>query len=483
MFLGHGVGIPLGGGKGGPDFIALSNPDIWLAPDRSSTITLTAGRVSDVENIGAWVNSFDNSNAATRLEYDTTTFTKSALKSGLGGLGVTGAEWTGAVALFDAFRGAQDWDVYGRIQIRQLPGGGFGAAWFGERNLLPNNGFSFVHRFVATAGQEQEWEIDYQPAGYWLGPFNTMDNDLRTHTWRHTFTSGGAGNRYARLMMDGIIIDEVTGGPNPVPTSTGNQLPATICCYNNGSGANAFVSELDGWLCQLLAYSNRNVTSAEDANIRNALAKFGAPYVTLFNDTFPTSGSEPVAGYTSVNVGTAGTYAIASNALTITNAAGVARDLKVLKDSPTFTDRNNMVTVDVTARSGVAPGYDIVGVGLCKDAANLIIAEYNRTGAGDIHINVRIGGVDNPFFYSFAEGAHAAPYQLACGFNADGNFVRFFSNFDGVGLRFRGSTNVTPVVVLSTLTLADWHPCVALASDGGATITTSFQNLKATYWT
>ena len=470
--LATAIGIPFPKHRGG--FSPLStNPALWVAPESSANLGLSGSNVTDVDNLGYWVGDFAQPTAGNRMTWDTGTFNRPALSCDPS-VNPQCADWTGLPSVWAPWgNNSVDYDVYVQA-TRRISGSG--ESWIlsqaGRAGPFNESGFEFRSR----TSIEFPYYVINRNGGNWVFTSGTTGNDvdLRSHIWRCTYRTGTAGNRYTRIIMDGdLIMGEALGGTDPVP---GNF--AQVPCLGARNLTGLYTLPMNGWVHQVLGYE-RELSATEDANVVSYCnSRFGNSNSVLYVERFPAD-----VGFSTFSIGAAGSYAVASNQLTITNPTG-GFDLYVQKDAPQLPSLNALVFVTVVDQ--VTTGtFDNPGVGIGQDGSNLIIAEYRIGTAGttgDLRVLSRIGGVSTFTNVALGVGVAARPYKLGLMLSEDSNFVRLFTDFDGAGLRYRGS--VAPTATLSTLNLANWLPIVGFASNAaGAADSVTYADFTARYWT
>jgi len=177
--------------------------------------------------------------------------------------------------------------------------------------------------------------------------------------------------------------------------------------------------------------------------------------------------------FTTVTGGTIGSFAVGAGVGTITNTSGANRETNVL--SGTAPTTNLWQEITITARSGAA-SYDVVGLGICQNGSNLILAEYSRMGTPEMRITVRIGGSQNFRATVTGMGTLAAPYKLA--FSIFGNIISVYREISSVWTLVT-SYDVSATIDLTATDLSTWKCAFALASATNDTSVTSFDDWKS----
>lgn len=472
LTLARAVGVPFRASQGiwTP---AKTSPALWLAPDQATSITLNGANVADQLNLGSVGNSYADEGAGFQPDYDTTTFSAPSVR--YVGTDPNALVYTGAAADWTLWRGTSSFEQYWKVALAQVlvatrrfvatrsPGGTDSGFDFGDPG---GTGGGLKTGRLARGG------------GNWITGAGG-GRDTTPHLVRVRFDSGSAGNRRLRIWYDGIIMTDVTGGTNPLPTTPID--PMTLGAFR--SGAATYIQPWDGWIGRGLGYF-RVLTDGERQSVERYIdGSLGGPRLPLIDQPFDVD-----SGFSTASIGTAGSYAITGGECVITNVAGAARDLLVRQDSPLLVGANTgpLIIARVTSET-LNNGYNVPGVGLCQDGNNLVLCEYSKnpaTATYTLRLLVRIGGAST-FLINLAETSHPPPYTIALGLNNDGGGAigaRIYSDFDGAGLRYRGHADVTALFgTLGALdtAISTWPTCVSFASAGVTTATMGFDYMQA----
>lgn len=470
------LGVNLGLPWRGDDSLTIgqTNPALWAAPDQVNEYTLVGSEVSVENNLGFVGNTWAVEGATFRPDYDTTTF-------GLASLFFDGADpnclvYTGANADWQMFVGAANYDIWVKDALQTPPA-------VATRRML--NIYSAVGNDGGLehgdAGGTANNLLDQLTRGgvSWLGG-NVSSRDTTPHLWRLRYRSGSSGNRTLRVTRDGVIMQDLTGGVDPVPT-----VPVHPMTWGaRRTAASTYTLPWLGWRGRALGY-NRAIDSAGLVQlIENYVdASLGGPRQPAFTEDFDAD-----VGFSTVSIGTAGTYAVSGGEATITVAAGGAKDLELRRTTPTLGPNANtgpLVTCEVSAINLDAAGYNVPGVGIAQDGNNLILCEYSQnpnTATYVVRVLVRVGGAST-FFAITAETLHAPPYKLGLGLYTPGGGAaigEIYTDFDGQGLRYRAQASIVGVISAVNLATAvnTWPTCVSFASIGTNGSDVSFTQLQ-----
>ncbi|HWJ40786.1 MAG TPA: hypothetical protein VNT29_06620, partial [Candidatus Limnocylindrales bacterium] len=180
--------------------------------------------------------------------------------------------------------------------------------------------------------------------------------------------------------------------------------------------------------------------------------------------------------FTTVNVGTAGAFAVTGGQGIVTNSSGSAKDCYV--KTGTAPSVTTFAQITVAARSGSPSANDAVGIGIVKDANNLILFEYDRIAA-TLRFSVRVGGVTTIKASIGSVSTIATSYKIAISIFKN-RITGYIDSGNAEGWDQKITADITSLIDLTATDLSGWRCGFGVADSGSATATTSFDTFIAT---
>jgi hypothetical protein len=250
---------------------------------------------------------------------------------------------------------------------------------------------------------------------------------------------------------------DVLGTPlTGLSTATGTSVLATDTVLQGVGKLQAQISGLVGGVGA--ASGLRAINFAKAATV--VQAQFAPPALNLVTEAFVSDTGQ----FTHLGA-TPFTTFVVSGTLVATNSSGAARS-DTVQVGADITMPQLAVSVDITARTNAATGYDFVTCGIAKDANNMIVATYERI-ANSITMQLIIGGTQT-FNAAVTPTAMTAPFSM--GFSLIGNVACVYTN-TGSGWTFRTSYDFTAKLNLKAAALTGWKACFGYASNSNSSIT------------
>lgn len=176
--------------------------------------------------------------------------------------------------------------------------------------------------------------------------------------------------------------------------------------------------------------------------------------------------------FTQFSIGGAGSFSVVSGQGVITNSTGSQKD-RFCKTGSAINNPVGFFQIDVVSVSGVPNNFNIIAVGIAKDASNGIWAEHDALN-NQTRIDVRIGGVANLVLIS---QTLTAPYTLALSVYKNHLIVLTDT---GSGFTQQILYDIpSSIIDLTTTDLSVWFPCFGASSSNNATCTWTVDNFKA----
>jgi hypothetical protein len=155
---------------------------------------------------------------------------------------------------------------------------------------------------------------------------------------------------------------------------------------------------------------------------------------------------------------------VVSGTLVASNTAGAARG-DIVQVGSDITMPQISTSVDITARTNAATGYDFVSTGICKDSNNFIVAAHDRI-ASSLSVQVKISGTAT--FNASITLSLTPTFKL--GLSIIGNIACIYTD-TGNGWVYQTGYDFTAKINLKSATLTGWKPCFGYASNSNSSIT------------
>lgn len=166
--------------------------------------------------------------------------------------------------------------------------------------------------------------------------------------------------------------------------------------------------------------------------------------------------------------GTYGTFSISGGKAVVTQSSGDRNN--IVKTGPDVGQPQAFVSMDLSARSGSPSSYDVVGVGIVRDANNFIWASRDRL-SGECRFQIKIGGGNG-----FHAGVYPSlPETFTLGLSIVGNKLGLWTD-TGSGWVLQSTFDCASRIDLKIADLTGWKSGFMLASSGNSTW--AFDNLK-----
>lgn len=179
--------------------------------------------------------------------------------------------------------------------------------------------------------------------------------------------------------------------------------------------------------------------------------------------------------FTSLSIGTAGSFAVTGGQGVITNSSGSAKDRYVKTGTaPTIT---TFVQITVAARTGSPSTSDIVGIGIIKDSSNLILFEYDRVAAV-LRFTVRVGGSTTIKGNLGSVTTINTSYKIGISIYKN-RLTGFIDSGNAEGWDQKITTDITALIDLTSTDLSLWQCGFGVGDSGSATATTTFDDFIA----